>query len=65
MHLFGVRIVCVGLILFELFVIKKKTMKKERRTKSEFSHSIFLTVRRSNGTLEAIYDIRIVKGFYQ
>ena len=31
---------------------KKRKKKKEKRAKLEYLHSIFLTVRRSNGTLE-------------
>ena len=48
-HLSGVQIVPIRCILFVLCMMEKK--KEERRTKSKFLHSIFSTVRRSNGTL--------------
>ena len=40
--------------VFELCMSKKK---EERRTKSKFSHSIFSTVRRINGTLGVYFTL--------
>ena len=43
---------------------EERKKEKRRRTKSKFSGSTFLTVRRSHGTLGLFFCIRIAKGFY-
>ena len=42
---------------------KRKKKKKERRTKLKFSPSVFSTMRRIDGTLGAIFYIKIAKSF--
>ena len=61
-HSFGVQIVCIRHILFELCSMNKKN--EERRRKSKFSHSIFSNVRKSHWTL-GLFDLRIAKGFHK
>ena len=54
------QIVRIRHILFELCVRekkKKKERKEEKGTKSKFSHAIFSTVRRINGTLGVCYTL--------
>ena len=55
-------------ILFELCVREKKKEKRkkerEKRPKSKFSHAIFSTVRRINGTLGVYIYLRMAKGFH-
>ena len=52
---FGVQIICIRHILFELCIREKKTEK--RKKKIEILHAIFLPVRRINGTLRVCFNL--------
>ena len=68
-HSFGVRIVCICQILFELRLMEKKERKKkERRQKKKNKIEIFafdfLDCKEKSWDSGAIFCIRIAKGFH-